>query len=65
MNDGQNMIMKIVKVGLYILKYMYIVYKCLIYKQIFFLKYIHACIYIYLIHVHNAHTYMTLAQNQL
>ncbi len=50
--------MKIVKVGLYILKYMYIVYKCLIYKQIFFLKYIHACIYIYLIHVHNAHTYM-------
>ncbi len=39
--------MKIVKVGLYILKYMYIVYKCLIYKQnIFFLNiYMHVFIY--------------------
>ncbi len=33
MHDGQKYIYEIVKIGLYILKYMYIVYKCLIYKQ--------------------------------
>ncbi len=45
----------------------YIIYKCLIYKQnIFFLKYIHVCvcmcmcmcIYIYIINIHSTHRYI-------
>ncbi len=42
--------MKIVKVGLYILKYMYIVYKCLIYKQ-------NMAVFVLQGHIINKHVY--------